>query len=61
MARYMAKCYLCNKGELEKKKADFSLYGKLIGKFDAEVCNTCHETFFDEGSSEKIDEAIIET
>lgn len=53
----MEKCYLCEKGFLEKKKVDFKLYGELIGKFDAEVCSLCGEKFFDEATSQKIDEA----
>jgi len=49
------KCYVCGKGMLEPKKVDFKLYGTSLGKFDAEVCNACNETFFSEESSDKID------
>ncbi|MEK6920511.1 MAG: hypothetical protein AABX82_01405 [Nanoarchaeota archaeon] len=51
----MEKCYVCEKGIMEKKKVDFHLYGELIGKFDAEVCPVCKEKFFDEETSQKID------
>ncbi len=53
----MEKCYICEKGTMEKKKVDFSLYGEFIGKFDAEVCPVCKENFFDEETSNKIDVA----
>lgn len=56
----MEKCYMCEKGYLEKKKVDYKLYGELIGKFDAEVCSLCGEKFFDEATSQKIDEATKE-
>jgi len=49
------KCYICGKGALEHKKVDFKLYGISLGKFDAEVCNACNETFFSEAASDKID------
>jgi len=52
----MEKCYVCEKGNLKKKKVDYSLYGELIGKFNAEVCDKCGETFFSEEVSEKITE-----
>ena len=51
----MEKCYLCEKGNLTKKKVDFKMYGKSLGKFDAEVCNKCNEIFFNEASSDKIE------
>lgn len=54
----MAKCYICGKGELIKKQVDFDVYGVFIGKFPAEVCSKCNEVFFDEKTSEKIDETV---
>ena len=50
------KCYMCGKGELVKKKVDVKPYGISIGRFDAEVCNECNETFFSEQTSDRIDE-----
>ena len=49
------KCYMCENGDLIKKKVDFSVYGINIGKFEAEVCNKCKEVFFDEKASDEID------
>lgn len=56
----MTKCYLCEKGKLTKKKVDFEMYGKKLGKFEAEVCDNCNEVFFDERISDKIDEVVKE-
>ncbi len=50
------KCYICEKGNLTKKRVDYKLYGVNIGKFNAEVCDKCGETFFDENTSKKMTE-----
>ena len=52
----MESCYLCETGELHKKKVSYELDGVHVGYFDAEVCSACHETFFDEATSRKITE-----
>jgi YgiT-type zinc finger domain-containing protein len=51
----MSECYSCGKGNLVKKKVDFKVYGVSLGRFDAEVCGNCGETYFDEDVSDKID------
>lgn len=45
---------MCEKGNLTKKQVEYKLYGVSIGKFDAEVCDKCGETFFDEDVSRKM-------
>ena len=50
------KCYICEKGNLRKEKVDYKLYGISLGKFNAEVCSKCGETFFDESVSKKMTE-----
>ena len=50
------KCYICESGNLTKKKVDYKLYGTNIGKFYAEVCDKCGEIFFDENTSKKMTE-----
>ncbi|MDP3766333.1 MAG: YgiT-type zinc finger protein [Nanoarchaeota archaeon] len=50
------KCYICESGNLTKKKVDYKLYGVNIGKFYAEVCDKCGEIFFDENTSKKMTE-----
>ncbi|MBI2672696.1 YgiT-type zinc finger protein [Candidatus Woesearchaeota archaeon] len=49
-------CYTCEKGNLVKKKVEFKLYGESFGHFDAEVCDKCGEQFFDEKTSDEMDE-----
>ena len=51
---------MCEEGKLVKDKVDFKMYGKILGKFDAMVCDQCNETFFDEQTSEKIDKVAKE-
>lgn len=48
------KCYVCEKGNLAKKKVDHKMLDIEVGKFDAEVCASCGEIFFDEETSQKI-------
>ncbi|MBS3156612.1 AbrB/MazE/SpoVT family DNA-binding domain-containing protein [Candidatus Woesearchaeota archaeon] len=50
----MTKCYICEKGNLNKGKVDYKLHGVNLGKFDAEICDRCGETFFDEETSRKM-------
>ena len=50
------KCYICEKGNLNKKLVDYKLYGFSLGKFQAEVCDKCGEIFFDEDTSKKMTE-----
>lgn len=50
----MTKCYVCEKGTLQVKNVDYTLYGIVLGKFGAEVCGTCHEIFFSEEVSREI-------
>lgn len=53
-------CYICQKGELKKKKIEYLLLGKNLGKFEAEVCNRCGEMFFDEEVDKEITKAAKE-
>ena len=50
----MVKCYICEKGNLNRKQVDYKLHGVSLGKFDAMVCDRCDETFFDEKTSRKM-------
>ena len=53
------KCDECG-GKLVEKKADFSMFGVSLGKFQAEVCSKCGEEVFTEETSAKIDEIAKE-
>lgn len=41
-------------GEMVKKKIDFSMYGKSLGKFPALVCTKCGDEYFEQDISDKI-------
>ena len=56
----MAKCYECEKGNLRKKKIEYKLYGIKIGKYPAEVCDKCKETYFDSEALAKIEKRTKE-
>ena len=56
----MVQCYECGKGNLEEKKVDYFLYGIKIGRYPAEVCDKCGETFFDSDALEKIEQKTKE-
>ena len=49
------KCYLCEKGLLEKRTVEHKLYGVAVGTYPAEVCSCCKEIFYDETASNHIE------
>lgn len=51
----MTKCPVCGKGNLRKGSVDESMFGVFLGKFDAEVCGECGESFVDEKAMKKIE------
>jgi len=54
------KCYLCEQGTMKRTKAPFSMYGILLGEFEADVCNMCKEVVFTEIASDEIDQIAKE-
>ncbi len=56
----MKKCPICEKGNLEKKKIKEQMFGVYLGEFLAEVCDECNESFTDEETTKKIEEAAKE-
>ena len=42
---------------MKKKIVDYEVYGKSIGKFQAQVCESCGEEWFDEETAKKIEDA----
>ncbi len=50
------KCPICDTGKLEKKTVAYEVYGIPLGTFPAEVCGHCGEQWFDEKTSERIQE-----
>jgi len=53
-------CPLCEKSGLVKKKVDYFQFGINMGKFDALVCEHCHETIFEGKVSEQIEKKAKE-
>jgi len=49
------KCPICEKGNLKMKIVPYKVYGVEIGKFPANVCDSCGEEWFDEKTSLKIE------
>ncbi len=51
------KCPICGKGILKKEKVKEEMFGIYLGEFPAEVCNKCGESFTDEETTKKIEQA----
>jgi len=51
------KCPICGKGILKKGKVKEEMFGIYLGEFPAEVCNKCGESFTDEVTTKKIEQA----
>lgn len=49
------KCVMCE-GKTIKKLVEYEEFGILLGKFNANVCEKCGETYFDEKTAGKIQE-----
>ena len=52
------KCYECEKGDLVRKKVEYTKYGILIGKYPADVCTKCGEVFFDSKAVGEIERKV---
>lgn len=50
------KCPACNKGDLKKGMIKEYISGTYIGKFPAEICTACNESFTDSETTKKIKE-----
>ena len=51
------KCPVCGKGELKNKTIKEYMHGVYLGKFPAQVCTKCTESFTDEETTKKIEAA----
>lgn len=50
------KCPKCNE-RTKMRKVKFTIEGKSLGRFNADICTKCGEKFFTEEASDKIDKA----
>ena len=51
----MTKCPMCDKGTLKKGKVEEEMFGISLGKYDAEICDKCGESFFDQDAVQKME------
>lgn len=51
----LKKCPVCDKGNLREDKIDEVMFGVPLGRFKAEVCDKCNESFVDESTMKKIE------
>lgn len=51
----MKKCPICEKGNLKKGKIDEEMFGVALGRYDAEVCDKCGESFVDQKAMDQIE------
>lgn len=50
------KCYECKQGRLKTEKVEYDYCGVNLGRFSAEVCNSCGQQFFSEETSDRIED-----
>lgn len=51
----MTKCPICEKGVLKKGQIEEEMFGISLGKFDAEICNKCGESFLSQDAMKTIE------
>lgn len=51
-------CPICEKGKLKKGIIEEYMFGIYLGKFPADVCTGCNESFTDANTTKKIEESV---
>ena len=51
------KCPICDKGDLKKGMIKETMFGVQLGDFPAQLCSACGESFTDQETTRKIEEA----
>jgi hypothetical protein len=51
----LKKCPVCEKGKLRDGKIEEVMFGVPLGKFKAEICDKCNESFVDEKTMKMIE------
>lgn len=51
----MTKCPACGKGLLKRGAVDEEMFGVKLGRYGAEICNKCGESFMDEKAMKKLE------
>jgi len=52
----MKKCPICEKGNLKEGKVEEEMFGISLGKYRAEICTECGESFVDEATMRAIEQ-----
>ena len=60
MVKNMTKCPICEKGTLKKGQIEEEMFGIPLGKFAAEICDKCGESFLGLDEMDKIEEKAKE-
>ncbi len=50
-----SRCPICEKGLMQKKQVEVEKYGLKIGRFEAEICNSCGEEIFESKEALRIE------
>ncbi len=56
----MKKCPICEKGNLQEGIIEEEMFGIKLGKFRAEICDKCNESFIDENAMKQIEKKAKE-
>ena len=56
----MKKCPICGSGKLEKGEVEEEMFGISLGRYEAEICDTCGESFVDEANMREIEQKAKE-
>ena len=56
----MKKCPICGSGKLKKGKIEEEMFEISLGRYDAEICDTCGESFVDEATMRSIEQRARE-
>ncbi|MBI2106257.1 AbrB/MazE/SpoVT family DNA-binding domain-containing protein [Candidatus Woesearchaeota archaeon] len=51
----MTKCPICDNGKLKSGEIEETMFGIYLGKFPAEICDRCGESFTSEEMTKKIE------
>ncbi|MBS3105172.1 AbrB/MazE/SpoVT family DNA-binding domain-containing protein [Candidatus Woesearchaeota archaeon] len=51
------KCPVCAKGDIKTGKIKEEMFGVYLGEFPAQICSKCNESFTDEETTRKIEDA----
>ena len=51
------KCPICDEGKLKKGVIEKKMFGVYLGKYPAEICDKCGESFTDSETMQKIEDA----